>query len=128
MKHDIKSMNEDNGEYVERRSSLSLVIAAIACLLLAVLVWFFVMNANDTKTLPLVLVGGEDEYSYVFSDTELEVSGAVLFLKKAKQIEVVVPEEATAPGTHVLTIENLVLPEGVSLSELTGMTLTVSEK
>ena len=60
------------------------------------------------------------------SDAELEVSGAVVFLKAAERIEVIVPEQATAPGTYVVSLEDLVLPEGVSLSELTGITLTVS--
>ena len=64
----------------------------------------------------------------MLSDAELEVSGPVLFLKKAEKIEVKVPEEATAPGTYVIALEMLVLPDGLSLSELTGITLTVSKK
>ena len=128
MDQEIKHIDAYNGEYTVRRSRLSLVVAAVCCLILAVLVWLFVMNAGDTKRLPLVLVGGADEYVYTLSDAELEVSGAVLFLKKAEKIEVVVPEEATQPGTYAIALDKLVLPEGVSLSELTGITLTVTKK
>ena len=128
MEREMKHMNADNGEYTVRHSRLSTVIAAVCCLILAFLVWIVVMNAEDTKRLPLVLVGGENEYVYTLSDVELEVSGAVLYLKKAEKIEIAVPEEAIAPGTYAIALEKLVLPEGVSLSELTGITLTVSEK
>ena len=128
MEREMKHMNDENGEYTLRHSRLSTVIAAVCCLILAFLVWIVVMNAEDTKRLPLVLVGGESEYIYTLSDVELEVSGAVLYLKKAEKIEIAVPEEANAPGTYAIALEKLVLPEGVSLSELTGITLTVSEK
>ena len=127
-KHENEKLEIDNGEYAVRRSRLSLVIAAVVCLLLAVVVWLAVMNVEDTKHLPLVLVGGESQYTYVLSDAELEVSGSVVFLKKAEEIKVIVPEEANSPGTYVIALEELVLPEGVSVSELAGITLTVAEK
>ncbi len=127
-KHENEKLEIENGEYAVRRSRLSLVVAAVVCLLLAVVVWLVVMNVEDSKRLPLVLVGGESQYVYALSDAELEVSGAVVFLKKAEEIRVIVPEEANTPGTYVIALEKLVLPEGVSLSELTGITLTVSGK
>ncbi|MBQ2773429.1 MAG: hypothetical protein IJF45_03670 [Clostridia bacterium] len=127
-KNENTELGIDNGEYAVRRSRFSLVIAAVVCLLLAVVAWLMVMNAKDTKNLPLEVVGEQPGYTYVLSDAELEVSGAVVFLKAADRIEVIVPEQATAPGTYVIALEDLVLPEGVSLSELTGITLTVSEK
>ena len=127
MEREMKHMNADNGEYTVRHSRLSTVVAAVCCLILAFLVWIAVMNASDTKRLPLVIVGGDSEYTYTLSDVELEVRGSVLYLKKAEKIEIVVPEEANAPGTYAIALEKLVLPEGVSLSELTGITLTVSE-
>lgn len=127
-KHDNTEFGIDNGEYAVRRSRLSLIVAAVVCLLLAVVSWLMVMNAKDTKRLPLEIVGAQAGYTYVLSDVELEVSGAVVFLKKADCIEVIVPEDVTAPGTYAIPLEDLVLPEGVFLSELTGITLTVSEK
>ena len=125
-KHENTELGIDNGEYAVRRSRFSLVVAAVVCLLLAVVAWLMVMNVKDTKNLPLEVVGAQAGYTYVLSDVELEVSGAVVFLKAAERIEVIVPEQATAPGTYVVSLEDLVLPEGVSLSELTGITLTVS--
>lgn len=127
-KHENTELGIDNGEYAVRRSRFSLIVAAVVCLLLAVVVWLMVMNVEDTKKLPLEVVGAQAEYVYVLSDAELEVSGAVVFLKMSDRIEVIVPEQATAPGTYVIALEDLVLPEGVSLSELTGIKLTVSEK
>ncbi|MBR2010242.1 MAG: hypothetical protein IKA06_00630 [Clostridia bacterium] len=127
-KHENTELGTDNGEYAVRRSRLSLIVAAVVCLLLAVVVWLMVMNVKDSKKLPLEVVGAQAEYTYVLSDAELEVSGAVVFLKMAERIEVIVPEQATAPGTYVIALEDLVLPEGVSLSELTDLTLTVSKK
>lgn len=125
-KHENTELGIDNGEYAVYRSRFSLVVAAAVCLLLAVVAWLMVMNVKDTKNLPLEVVGEQSGYTYVLSDAELEVSGAVVFLKAAERIEVIVPEQATAPGTYMIALEDLVLPEGVSLSELTGITLTVS--
>ena len=127
-KHEEEKLVIDNGEYAVRRSRLSLVIAAVVCLLLAVVVWLAVMNVKDTKHLPLTLVGGDSEYTYVLSDAELEVSGSVVFLKMAEEIKVIVPEDANSPGTYIIPLETLVMPQGVSLSELTGITLTVTGK
>ena len=124
----MKQVEANRGEYTVHRSRLSMIVAAVCCLILAFVVWMLVMNAGDTKRLPLVLVGGGEEYTYTLSDAELEVSGSVLYLKKAEKIEVVVPAEAVEPGTYAIALEKLVLPEGVSLSELTGITLTVSKK
>ena len=127
-KHENADLAVDSGEYAVRRSRLSLVVATIVCLLLAVVVWLMVMNVEDTKHLALEVADAKAEYQYVLSDTEREVSGAVVFLKKAEQIKVIVPEDAIAPGTYVIALEDLVLPEGVSLAELTGITLTITEK
>ena len=129
MKHEFKRMDADNGDYAVRHSRLSLVIAAVVCLLLAIFVWLLVMNAGDTKTVPLVLVGGDAEYTYTLSDAELELSGAVFALKAVEKVEVEIPKDvATVPGTHAIALEDLVLPEGISLAKLTGINLTVAKK
>ena len=127
-KHENAELGIESGEYAVRRSRLSLVIAAIVCLLLAVVVWLFVMNVEDTAYVPLVIKGGAANCTYVLSDAELEVSGTVLFLKRADCIEVVVPETCGTPGTHTITLANLVLPEGVALTEIPNLTLTIEEK
>lgn len=118
----------DNSEYTVRRSRLSLLVAAVACLLLSVIVWLFVMNAESTAYVSLELKGGAEGCEYTLSDIELEVSGTVLFLKKAEVIEVIVSEEMNSPGTYTLSLANLVLPEGVALTEIPNLTLTVTSQ
>ena len=118
----------DNSEYTVRRSRLSLFVAAAACLLLSVIVWLFVMNADSTAYVTLELKGGSEGCEYTLSDTELEVSGTVLFLKRAEVIRVIVSEEMNSPGTYTLSLSNLVLPEGVALIEIPNLTLTVTSK
>lgn len=127
-KHENADLGIENGEYAVHRSHLSLIIAAVICLLLAVIVWLMVMNVEDTAYIPLEVKGGTADCTYLLSDTELEVSGTVLFLKKADRIEVIVPPTFEQPGTYTLSLSNLVLPEGVSLSELPNLTLTVERK
>ncbi len=127
-KHENAEFGIDNGEYAVRRSRLSLVVAAVVCLMLAVVVWLFVMNVEDTAYVPLEIKGGTADCTYVLSDTELQVNGTVLFLKKAECIEVIVPEGCDLPGTYTLTLANLVLPEGVSLTEVPNLTLTIEQK
>ncbi len=127
-KHEQTGLDMDNSEYTVRRSRLSLVVAAVLCLLLSVIVWLFVMNVEDTAYVSLELKGGAQGCIYALSDAQLEVSGTVLFLKKADVIEVIVPDTMCTPGTYVLSLENLVLPEGVSLTEIPNLTLTVEGK
>ena len=127
-KHEHAELGTDNSEYTVHRSRLSLVVAAALCLLLSVIVWLFVMNVEDTAYVSLELKGGAECCVYVLSDTQLEVRGTVLFLKKADVIEVIVPDTMCEPGTYSLSLENLVLPEGVSLTEIPNLTLTVEGK
>ena len=127
-KHENAELGMESGEYTPHRSHVSLVVAGLACLLLALFVWLFVMNGDDTAYVTLELTGGSSEYSYVLSDTDLEVSGAVHFLKKAESIRVIVPESAIGNGTYKIALADLVLPEGVSLTEELDLTLTVTQK
>lgn len=124
-KHENTELNIENGEYAVRRSRLSLVIAAVVCLLLAVVTWLWVMNVEDTAYLPLTVVGTSEGYTYVLSDNEIQVKGSVLSLRKANEIRVLVSSEITAPGTYAISLNELILPEGISLAELTDLTLTV---
>lgn len=125
-KHEQQNM--DNSEYTVRRSRLSLFVAVVACLLLSVIVWLFVMNAESTAYVSLELKGGFEGCEYTLSNAELEVSGTVLFLKKAEVIQVIVSDEMNSPGTYTLSLSNLVLPEGVALIEIPNLTLTVTRK
>ena len=127
-KHGHAELGVDNSEYTVHRSRLSLIVAAALCLLLSVIVWLFVMNVEDTAYVSLELKGGTEGCVYALSDTQLEVSGTVLFLKKADVIAVIVPDTVCEPGTYQLSLEDLVLPEGVSLTEIPNLTLTIERK
>lgn len=118
----------ENGEYAVRSSRKRDIVAAVVCLLLALVVWLFVMNADDTASVALTLQGGEQAYSYTLSAENLEVAGRVMAIKGAKRDGIVVniPAEATAPGSYEIELEDLVLPEGVALTSLPELTLTVS--
>ena len=129
-KHEHESIAAENGEYAVHHSRRRDIIAAVICLVLAVVVWMLVMNVDDTAHVDLAVADGSDAYVYTLSDESLEVTGTVVALKKAKDasIKVIVPDEAVAPGTYQLSLENLVLPEGVALLGLPDLTLTVSPK
>ena len=127
-KHENVDIGMEVNEYMPHRRSVSAIVAAVACLLLALLIWLFVMNTNDTAYVSLEITGGTEAYTYVLSDTELEVGGAVHFLKGAKTIGVIVPDTATESGTYALQLADLVLPEGVALAEELHLTLTVTKK
>ena len=120
---------QENGVYIVRRNRGSNIVAAAVCLLIAFIVWLFAMSAEDTAILKLEAVGGNAEYTYVLSDSALEISGSIMSIKKADHIEVIVPAvAATEPGTYAISLEDLVLPEGVALTDLPQLTLTVERK
>lgn len=120
---------QENGTYVVKRNYVSNIVAAVVCLLVAFVVWLLAMSAEDTAILKLETVGGSAEYTYVLSDSALEISGTIRSIKKADRIEVIVPAAAaTEPGTYAIALEDLVLPEGVALTGLPQLTLTVERK
>ena len=73
---DAKSadIEQGNGEYAVRRSRRANIIAIVVCLLLALLVWVMVMNAEDTERVSLALDVPEDSaYTYELSTDEIEI-------------------------------------------------------
>lgn len=127
-KRENEDLRIEVGQYATHRSRVSLVLAAVVCLLLSLVVWLFVMNAEDTAYVALEIKGGTAEHVYALSDTALEVGGSVSFLKQAQCIEVIVPQNATKEGVYMIQLEDIVLPEGVSLTEIPNLTLTVSKR
>ena len=125
-----KKMAKDTetGEYALPRNRRANVIAAIVCLLLALAVWVLVMNAEDSNYVPVTLRDAPEGYECVLSDSVIEVQGSVHYLKMADAVEVIFPEDITGPGTYQLELEDLVLPEGVSLKGGMNLTLTVTRK
>ena len=101
---------------------LDLLVAPI-CILIAFLVWLCVMNVRDTAYVRTDVLLPVEGYTYELSSDSLEVEGNVVALKRAERIGVIIP--SNEPGVYVITEENLVLPEGVSLTSTLRLTLTV---
>ena len=121
----------DNGEYAVRHSRKRDIVAAVICLLLAFVVWLLVMNVDSTAKVTLTLEGESEAYVYTLSEEELEVAGTVVSLKAAQQESIIlkIPADmATVPGRYEIKLQQLVLPEGVALTSLPELTLTVTAK
>ena len=128
---DVKSadIEQGNGEYAVRRSRRSNIVAIVICLLLALLVWILVMNAEDTARVSLALDAPEgSEYTYELSVDEIEIKGSVAVLKDIEEIVIVPSEEMNKPGVHYVSIDNFELPEGVTLAGMPELTIIVKEK
>lgn len=128
---DVKSadIGQGNGEYAVRRSRRANIVAIVVCLLLALLVWVLVMNAEDTEQVSLTLDAPEDSaYTYELSTDEIEIKGSVAALKDIEEIVVLPSEEMNKPGVHHVSIDNFKLPEGVTLAGMPELTIIVKEK
>lgn len=125
-KNKQRDMHEDTDFTVQRSRSVRM-IAAVLCILLAVLVWLVVIQLEQTDTFKLSLTGAPHQYICVLSDTMIDVRGTALVLKEVDTIEVICPA-IEAPGTYLLTASDLKLPEGVTLAEELVLTLTVIAK
>lgn len=116
---------QDSGEYAVRRNVRADVVAAIVCLLLAVVTWVVIMNRTDTDYLTIDTGGLPAEYS--ISVTELEVSGKVTDLKRAGKIGLPALPAGMEEGTYTLRNEWLILPEGLTLVGTPEVKLTVKK-
>ena len=128
---DVKSadIEQGNGEYAVRRSRRANIVAIVVCLLLALLVWVLVMNAEDTERVSLALDVPEDSaYTYELSTDEIEIKGSVATLKDIEEIVVVPSEEMNKPDVYHVSIDNFKLPEGVTLAGMPELTIIVKEK
>ena len=127
MKHKV-ILPEGEGQQlapvVAHRSWRMTLLAAVICLLLAFVVWFCVMNAQDTDYVCLDVQAPREGYTYTLSAEGVEVTGPVYALKCLREIGVIIPGHVL--GVYTLTVEDLILPEGVTVSEDLHLTLTVS--
>ena len=57
-KHIQEDMTAENGGYAVKSSRKRDIVAAVICLVLAMVVWLFVMNVDDTADVGLSLAGG----------------------------------------------------------------------
>lgn len=101
-------------------------LVALVCVVIAFLVWLCVMNVRDTEHVSLEIKEPLDGYVYELSGNTIEVEGNLVALKRVDAIEVVLPSNEV--GTHVITEENLVVPDGVSITGNTRITVTVTKQ
>ena len=118
---------QKNGEYAMGHSRTATVIAAVVCVLLALVVWVVIMGTEDSDYVAVRMLNVKDEYTYTVSVDFLEVEGTVGALRHAGYIGVRIPEDAVA-GVYQLTVDDLVLPDGVHLTAEPDITLTVRSK
>ena len=100
------------------------LLAALACVLIALVVWVCVMNAHDTDYIPLRVYNPQSGVTYEFSADNLQVEGRVSALKDLTVISIVLPEGLPF-GTYRLTEADLNLPDGVHPADDLQLTLTV---
>ena len=120
---------QSGSEYTVKSNSRASVIAAVICLLLAVLVWITVMSRTDSDYLSVYVADRQEGYVYELSADMIKVEGKVADLRLAKEIGVRLPENAGV-GEYKLSDGELelVLPEGVQLSVDIDLTVTVKAK
>ena len=118
---------QKNGEYAVRHSRIATVIAAVVCVLLAVFVWAVIMGTTDSDYVPVELTNTNDAYTYTVSVDLIEVTGTVGALRHADHVAIRVPDSAVS-GVYHLTVDDLVLPEGIGLANEVDITLTVRAK
>ena len=125
-----RDISAENGEgalapVMQHRGVRQTLLAVLICLLLATVVWFCVMNAQDTDYIPVSVQAPHEGYTYTLSAEGIEVTGSVAALRGLSDIGVIIPGHV--PGVYTLTAEDLVLPEGVRVSGELHLTLTVTK-
>ena len=105
---------------------LSTVLALCVCLLLAVFVWVFAMNAQESRSVS-VIAPTHANVRYEISVPQIELEGTVMVLKQIDAVMVDVPE-GLGEGRYSLSAQHLILPEGVSLTGSWSAVLTVTKK
>lgn len=122
-------LEQQGGEYTVKNSYLSTVIAAVICLLLALLVWIIVMSRPDSDYLSVCVVDQQAGYTYEVSVDMIKVEGKVSDLRHAETVGIRLPENAGA-GEYKLSEGQLELelPDGVQLSVDIDLTVTVKAK
>ena len=121
---DVNAEQQENQALASHHRAYINVLAAAVCLLIAVLVWVSIMNAQDTDYIPVYVENPQSNVSYEFSADDVQVQGKVSALKHLTEINVYVPEGLPS-GTYRLTEADLNLPDGVHPVGDLKLTLTV---
>ena len=120
---------QNNGQFEVKRNHKADIIAALVCVLIALLVWLVLMNGVETDFVELVVVNKDPAYKYELSVTQVEVEGSAVDLRKVTEIYVKLPE-GLKPGVYRLDDihgASLLVPEGISLARTLNLTVTVTE-
>ena len=108
-----------------RRKMIVTVVAAVLCVMLAILMWICVMHTQDTDYIPIRVItpAGLD---YELSVQGVTVEGSVAALRHLDEICITVT--GSEPTSYCVSAEMLELPEGVTLAENWSATLTLFEQ
>ena len=122
-------IEQQNGQYEVKRSCKLDVIAAVVCLLVALLVWLVFMNRTETDYVELVIANPQRGCEYELSVTQIEVEGSVIKLRSVSEIGILLDEaalaELDAKSVCHLDESDLQMPDGVSFSKSLSLTVTV---
>lgn len=87
-----KDVEQEELAHVSHRKPYGAVIAAVVCLLLALVVWVGVMNTQDTDYIPVRVVAPQG-YTCELSAQGVELSGSVGMLRGLKEIVIPISAE-----------------------------------
>lgn len=126
-----KDVEQEELAHVSHRKPYGAVIAAVVCLLLALVVWVGVMNTQDTDYIPVRVVAPQG-YTCELSADGVEVDGTVATLRGLKEIVIPISAEDAEyviylGGQAMIPEAMLQLPDGVQLTRDWSAVLTVTK-
>ena len=136
--NDKKFLIENDAEQLQtqrlsHRKVYGAILAAVVCVLLALVVWVGVMNTQDTDYIPVRIVSPEG-YECTLSVDGVEVEGRVSDLRNLDEIVITITREdalyvvAGFGGEASVNEAFLRLPDGVYLTRGFSAVLTVTAK
>lgn len=126
-----KDAEQAQHAHAPQHKPYGVVIAAVVCLLLALVVWVGVMNTYDTDYIPVRVVA-PDGYTCELSADGVEVDGTVATLRGLKEIVIPISAEYAEfviylGGQTMMPEAMLQLPDGVQLTRDWSAVLTVTK-
>ena len=118
---------QQNGQYAVARNRRFDAVAALACLLIAVLVWLVFMNRTESDYVELVIAQPQAGYEYELSVTQVEIEGSVTALRDVTEIKIKLPALEEGKQVYTLCEANLEMPDGIVLSKALTLTVTVTK-
>ena len=128
-----KDAEQEQSTPTSHRNIYSAIIAALVCILLALVVWIGVMNTQDTDYIPVRVVAPEG-YTCTLSVDGVEVEGKVSQLRDLDEIVINLSTEdalyvmGAFGGSASVSEALLQLPDGVHVTREFSAVLTVKAK